>query len=478
MKKWIKLFASLKLAIFILVTLSSLLIIGTLIESYYNDAHAAQILVYRAWYMWTILSFLAINLIAVMVDRWPWKPRHSGFVLAHVGILFLLLGSVVTYFYGIDGSMRFGIGNSNRFVTVPETDVVVYASMDGDQFVKLFDEQVEFRKNSPTLKKPYTVPMAEQKVEIIDYLPYAIMDTKIMDAKIKEQKKPVGAGGHSNTANRAPGAAVRFQLSNDFVNLTKWLVQPKRDQEVELELGPMVVTLTNKDTGPSGQNKIVLYPDLKTKLLVYVIYSKDSKTPIKKGSVSQSDVVSTGWMNLKLRILTYYPQAKQEITARAVQKSSDLTRSAIKLRYKGQEHWLSLNSRLRFFSDKEAYLFFYQNRRLPLSFSLKLKDFQVGHYQGTRRAASYSSLVEVLNEPEGDTLMTPTLISMNEPLKYGGFTFYQASFEKNDKDQPVASILSVNYDPGRFFKYFGSFLIVLGIICMFYFKRTLTKALS
>jgi hypothetical protein len=78
------------------------------------------------------------------------------------------------------------------------------------------------------------------------------------------------------------------------------------------------------------------------------------------------------------------------------------------------------------------------------------------------RASTYQSLVDVegLGEKE---------ISMNEPLKYKGYTFYQASFQEDPgSGRPMASILSVNYDPGRYLKYFGAIMIVLGSILMFY----------
>jgi cytochrome c biogenesis protein ResB len=64
------------------------------------------------------------------------------------------------------------------------------------------------------------------------------------------------------------------------------------------------------------------------------------------------------------------------------------------------------------------------------------------------------------------------VISMNEPLKYNGYTFYQSSFERDERTgKPAISILSVNYDPGRWIKYLGSMLMVLGSIILFYFKR-------
>ena len=84
------------------------------------------------------------------------------------------------------------------------------------------------------------------------------------------------------------------------------------------------------------------------------------------------------------------------------------------------------------------------------------------------KAAGYESQVQV---NEGKSVER---ISMNHPLKEDGYTVYQSGFEEDEKGVPVASVFSINKDPGRFVKYFGSLLIVLGSLILFlrrnYFK--------
>ena len=134
-----------------------------------------------------------------------------------------------------------------------------------------------------------------------------------------------------------------------------------------------------------------------------------------------------------------------------------------------KSQWMGLNSILKLFSNDQVYVVQFANRRIPLGFQVALKKFEIGRYQGTLRAASYQSWVEVDGLGE-------RLISMNEPLKHAGFTFYQASFEADEQGRPVASILSVNRDPGRALKYFGSLLIVFGTLHLFYWKRRSARA--
>jgi cytochrome c biogenesis protein ResB len=104
----------------------------------------------------------------------------------------------------------------------------------------------------------------------------------------------------------------------------------------------------------------------------------------------------------------------------------------------------------------------FSKRQVDLGFELLLNKFAIDYYEGTTRPKEYSSAVSVAGQNH--------LISMNEPLKHGGFTFYQASYEADDDGTPRMSVLSVNYDPGRPVKYAGSLMMVLGIISMFYFK--------
>ncbi len=55
------------------------------------------------------------------------------------------------------------------------------------------------------------------------------------------------------------------------------------------------------------------------------------------------------------------------------------------------------------------------------------------------------------------------LIYMNQPLRYAGKTFYQASFGKND----TLSILQVVANPGWLLPYISCVLVTLGLLVHF-----------
>ena len=64
---------------------------------------------------------------------------------------------------------------------------------------------------------------------------------------------------------------------------------------------------------------------------------------------------------------------------------------------------------------------------------------------------------------------------MNNPLKYDGFTFYQASYSQDPETGAYSSTLSVNVDQGRPIKYLGSLLLVFGSIWHYTLNRRSRK---
>ena len=98
---------------------------------------------------------------------------------------------------------------------------------------------------------------------------------------------------------------------------------------------------------------------------------------------------------------------------------------------------------------------FYQN------FSLTLEKFSHDRYPGTDIPKNFSSRVR-LQDPER-RVDREVLIYMNNPLRYGGLTFYQAGFENNDR----TSILTVVRNPSWLVPYVSCVLMGLGLAVHF-----------
>jgi len=93
---------------------------------------------------------------------------------------------------------------------------------------------------------------------------------------------------------------------------------------------------------------------------------------------------------------------------------------------------------------------------------------------GTDIPKNFSSLVQLRNAARGEE--RDVLISMNQPLRYEGKAFYQASFGKND----TLSVLQVVENPGWLLPYISCFLVGMGLVMHFIFAlfRSLKRAVS
>jgi hypothetical protein len=109
-------------------------------------------------------------------------------------------------------------------------------------------------------------------------------------------------------------------------------------------------------------------------------------------------------------------------------------------------------------------------RRQYLPYALTLKKFSHDIYPGTDIPKNFSSLVHLVNPGRGEE--RDVLIYMNQPLRYDGKAFYQASFGKGD----TLSILQVVENPGWLLPYISCVLVAAGLIL--HFALTLGRSMK
>jgi len=117
-------FASLRLAVTVMVTLGVTCAYATFYEMEHGTP-AVQRDIYMTPYFALLLGLLGLNIFAVLMSRYPWKVHHTGFVLAHIGILTLLAGSLVSLHRGLDSNMPLYEGETGDRVTLLEKNLFV-----------------------------------------------------------------------------------------------------------------------------------------------------------------------------------------------------------------------------------------------------------------------------------------------------------------------------------------------------------------
>lgn len=95
---------------------------------------------------------------------------------------------------------------------------------------------------------------------------------------------------------------------------------------------------------------------------------------------------------------------------------------------------------------------------LTLPFKIHLDSFKIDYYQGTRMPAQFRSHVTV---KDGDRSFS-AVIEMNHDLSYGGYHFFQSSYQQTPGRN--MTILSVSKDPGQPIVFLGYFGLVAGML--------------
>ena len=106
---------------------------------------------------------------------------------------------------------------------------------------------------------------------------------------------------------------------------------------------------------------------------------------------------------------------------------------------------------------------------MDMPFNVTLDDFRLLKYPGSDSPSSYESDITI-NDPKNDYSSSHNIF-MNNVVDYGGYRFFQSSYDWSDDQSkkagldPDITILSVNHDFwGTWITYLGYFLLALGLL--------------
>ncbi len=217
LEKLFRFFSSLKLAVILILSLAAALAAGTIQESL-HDAKAAREAVYHTWWFACLLMLLAVNVAGAAFSRWPWKRRHTGFVITHAGIILILAGSLMTLALGKNGQMAVRIDQSSNVVLL-ENQILVF-QVPGKGIDAVFPVKAAPLKKSKVLS---LAPWSPVSAKINQVIPAAKAETKISDKN-----------------SGAPGVLLR--LSGMMGEMNEWMVLGDSMRE-RIKLGPAEVLL-------------------------------------------------------------------------------------------------------------------------------------------------------------------------------------------------------------------------------------------
>ena len=450
-------------ALFSMLTTSCLVIIfavaiayATFVENDYGT-ETAKILVYNAGWFNLLLALMAVNLIGNLIYYKAFQLKRWSMVLFHLSFLIILAGAGITRFFSYEGSMHIREGeSSNRMVS---TDTFIRVETKQNDSRQVEDWKVQFSPyTNNRFNKNIALDGKDVQVKVINYVPSAVEDV-VPD----EGGNPI----------------VSFVVVN----------RNTLRQDAVLELGQehnfdgFVLSFEGADADPSiyiwrdGDKLLARAAD--TLLLVSMTGTTEGKiAPAQEFTIDPRGMYQLG--NYIFALKSYFPNGRK-ILATATGNMAGMARNALELQLSRDGEQKQL---LVFEQEEEAeqtaavtmgnaeISVTYGHKLIELPFQIFLNDFQLERYPGSRSPSSFASEVTLIDNRRN--VKMPYRIFMNNILDYGGFRFFQSSYDNDEK----GTVLSVSHDFwGTAVTYVGYFLMTLGMIFTFFNKKSRFHAL-
>lgn len=438
---------SLKAATILLLFLAAAMSFGTIVEAKYSPMIAKR-WVYGAFWFQGLLLFLMLNLIFSAALRWPWKKKHLPFLAAHLGIVLLLFGSWLTQQFGRDGQIALEEEEEGSILQEPIPTLYVRWG-DGPQE----SIRADFPLFPPTPRHPQRIVVNPGLVlEIEKFFLHAVE---------KEEAKPL------ETAQKG-SPAVLVSVRNVFAEEKRWLfLDIPGHQDVFLGAASFHFVRKGKLPKETAPKAVVLEWEDREKKIFWRLLDGGRWGTAREISPGGETVLP--WMGrMEFSVERFFENAAVEVAYEKapLPRGKDPSPALFfRVRHPVESRgWIGYQ-RQRFLEIAgKPLVLVYAPRQIRLPFVLRLEDFHMTFNPGTQNPASFESMGSLHDVQKGANL--PFRIRMNEPLEYGGWKFFQASYVDLGGGR-FLSVLSANRDPGLVFKYTGSMVLILGIIALF-----------
>lgn len=513
-------FGNMKFAVVIILLFAIALGYGTFMESYHGTEYANRLIYKSLWFMGIQFGMFLSILFATLI-RLPIKKHLHGFYVIHAGLIILFIGSFITYQSGVDGTITLTPNLPARHIQLNEDELKIQFPSKGKEVTVDLPftagvKELGYEYEGITLKK--FLPFAENKQ---DWVPAKIQDDSQTSSRYRIYTPNFGEfitlslhpqSDFNNTqqlgplnVHYMPPSLVECFAKNTPDGLIVWngettgCISPaakdikKRKNmtgqsmiEVDYE-GKKVHFLPEMSPLPLDE-KMNLNENSPFRIFSKKLFEKSPHLFLfgksvayfeKEKNLWQSRHFDIGgeielpWMGFKIKLLEHRSDAYPTMVPQYVKPVQDngqvikgLTK-AVQVAIGDEEFWVKTGEPVAYNQNGERITFELAKKTLLLPYELVLDQFKMDTDPGTTNPASFESFITLFRGNEGSTKHH---VFMNNPLKYQNFTFYQASYFQTNEG-PYGSVLSVNFDPGRFWKYLGSLLLVLGSIWHFVLRK-------
>ena len=257
-----------------------------------------------------------------MVSRWPWKAHHTGFVIAHIGILTLLAGSLVSLHRGLDSNMPLYEGETSDRVSLLEKAIHVSIPATGARG----SFPVAFEKRPPTTGREQRFPVPQSDVTLVAEAFEPHVD-------VHESFEPAESGS----------PALHFVLQAPMATQDAWL-RADDSSRSHHDLGMVSFGFHTAATEEEVQ-ELLRHSEGRNHLSfvqgpggpLRFAASGDAGAPV-LGKVKVGEPLPTGWPALAVTVDKYFEKAalKRTVTPATPPQKEERRMSAVRVRLEGK----------------------------------------------------------------------------------------------------------------------------------------------
>ncbi|WP_167608938.1 cytochrome c biogenesis protein CcsA [Maribellus sediminis] len=426
---------------------------ATFVENDYGTI-TAKILIYNSRWFELLLVILSINLIGSVFHYKLISKKKWTVLLFHVAFVVILIGALITRYYGYEGSMHIRENESADFIVSDETFITVKVS-DGNQSV----EETTAVKFSPYTSNRFSkkLHLNGKTVHIENQL---FMPSAAENVVVDPNGEPIVSLIAVQDGSRRMDFNLRTGDTKDIGGLTLGFGPTTADIKLHVSDGELFIS-ANDSILVSGMMEgapEVLAANTEAVVNTQKAYTYKNLTFAVKQFLQKAST----------QLVYQQPQQRGMPTVDAFKARISAGGSAKELVVYGQKGEVGefYNTNV----DGLQVAVSYGSRIIQLPFSIYLNDFQLERYPGSMSPSSYASEVVL---KDGSTEM-PFRIFMNNILKYNGYRFFQSSYDTDEK----GTILSVNHDSlGTSVTYFGYLIMAIGMLLTLFNKNSRFKSL-
>ena len=428
---------------------------ATLIENSY-DTVTAKVLVYNARWFEVVLLLLVINFIGNIGKYRLFQKKKISSLMFHLAFIVVILGAGVTRYTGFEGIMPIKEGEISNTMF----------SADAYLQIDILDQAQEKRFTYDKLL--YLTTITDNSFLV----PVEFPEKDKIEISYKRFIKNAIVVTEEDSVN---GTALLEIMLGGRNNVKIYNGEVKEVEGLVFAFNNDTRTDAIQFIGEEGNLKVISpYEFLSRNMSELSVEDRDKNTSDLGFDTLRRDTINQ--IGLKYLLFTQ----EQQIMVNRIYKEKKIIKQAeeekqgkdvlfINLNYQGENVEIPLFGGQGYTPDfvmhQQGDLLFkfgYGSREIEIPFSIRLDDFVLEKYPGGVSPSSFLSHVTLMDDRVD--LEESHTIFMNNVMDYGGYRFFQSSYEPDES----GTVLSVNHDFwGTWITYIGYIFLALGFVLSF-----------